>query len=56
MHLWNAGIAALIEIGVGASAFVMGIGMFKGKKLVRPVTIISSIISVPPVILYLEPS
>ncbi len=50
--IWNASIAALIEIGVGASAFAMGIGMFKGKKLARIVVIVDSIISIPLVVIF----
>jgi len=50
--IWNASLAALIEIGVGASAFVMGLGMFKGKKLARVVVIIDSIISIPLIIAF----
>ncbi len=50
--MFNAALAALIEIGVGASAFVMGLGMFKGKKLARIVVIVDSIISVPLVVIF----
>jgi len=50
--IWDAALVALIEIGVGASAFVMGIGMFKGKKLARFVVIVDSIISIPLVVIF----
>ena len=50
--IWDAALVALIEIGVGASAFVMGLGMFKGKKLVRFVVIVDSIISIPLVVIF----
>ena len=47
-------VIALIEIVVGVLAFVVGIVLFKGKKLARPMTIISSIISIPIVVLFVE--
>ena len=46
----EASIIALIEIIVGLLIFVVGIGLAKGKKLARLVTIISSIISIPLII------
>jgi len=50
--IWDAALVALMEIGVGASAFVMGLGLFKGKKLARFVVIVDSIISVPLVVIF----
>jgi len=47
-------VIALIEIVIGMLAFVVGIVLFKGKKLARPLTIISSIISIPIVVLFVE--
>jgi len=46
----ETGVIALIEIIVGLGIFGTGLVLFKGKKLARPVTIISSIISIPLVI------
>ena len=48
----EASIIALIEIIVGLLIFVIGIGLVKGKKFARHVTIISSIISIPLVITF----
>ncbi len=45
--LGETSVIALIEIIVGLVIFVIGLFLFKGKKLARPVTIISSIISIP---------
>jgi hypothetical protein len=47
-------VIALIEIAIGVSVFVVGIGLFKGKKWARPVTIGYSIISIPLVVLFVE--
>ncbi len=47
-------VIALIEIALGVSVFVVGIGLFKGKKWARPVTIGYSIISIPLVVLFVE--
>jgi len=46
----EASIIALVEIIVGVLIFVVGIGLAKGKKWTRPVTIVSSIISIPLVV------
>jgi len=48
----EAGVIALIEIIIGLGIFGIGLVLFKGKKLARPVTIISSIISIPLVIAF----
>jgi len=48
----ETGLIALIEIIVGLGIFGTGLVLFKGKKLARPVTIISSIISVPLVVVF----
>ena len=50
----EASVIALIEIALGVFAFVVGRGLFKGKKWARPVIIVSSIISVPLVVLFVE--
>jgi len=46
-------VIAIIEIIVGLVIFGIGLFLFKGKKLARLVTIISSIISVPLVVIFL---
>ncbi len=48
----ETGVIALIEIIIGLGIFGTGIVLFKGKKLARPVTIISSIISIPLVVVF----
>jgi len=45
-------VIAVIEIIVGLVIFGIGLILFKGKKWARPVTIISSIISIPLVIAF----
>jgi hypothetical protein len=50
--LREASIVALIEIILGLLILIVGICLAKGKKLARPVTIISSIISIPLVIVF----
>jgi len=47
-------VIALIEIVIGVLVFVVGMGLFKGKKWARPVTIASSIISIPLVVLFVD--
>ena len=47
-------VIALIEISLGVFVFVVGIGLFKGKKWARPVTIVYSIFSIPLVVLLVE--
>jgi hypothetical protein len=48
----EAGVIAVIEIIVGLVIFGIGLFLFKGKKLARLVTIISSIISIPLVVVF----
>ncbi len=48
----ETGVIALIEIIVGLVIFGIGLFLFKGKKLARSVTIISSIISIPLVVVF----
>ncbi len=48
----ETGVIALIEIIVGLGIFGTGLFLFKGKKLARLVTIISSIISIPLVVVF----
>jgi len=45
-------VIAIIEIIVGLVIFGIGLFLFKGKKLARLVTIISSIISIPLVVIF----
>ncbi len=45
-------VIAIIEIIVGLLVFGIGLVLFKGKKWARPVTIISSIISIPLVVAF----
>jgi len=45
-------VIAIIEIIVGLVVFGIGLVLIKGKKWARPVTIISSIISIPLVIAF----
>ena len=47
-------VIAIIEIVLGLFAFVVGRGLFKGKKWARPVTIVSSIISIPLAVLFVD--
>jgi hypothetical protein len=50
--LAETAVIAVIEIIVGLVIFGIGLILFKGKKLARPVTIISSIISIPLVVAF----
>ncbi len=47
-------VIAIIEISLGIFAVIVGRGLFKGKKWARPVTIVSSIISIPLVVLFVD--
>jgi len=47
-------VIVLVEIGMGIFAVLVGRGLFKGNKWARPVTILSSIITIPLVILFVE--
>jgi len=47
-------VIAIIEITLGIFAVIMGIGLLKGKKLARIVTIVSAVISIPLVVLFVE--
>jgi hypothetical protein len=47
-------VIAIIEIVLGLFAVIVGRGLFKGKKWARPVTIVSSIISIPLVVLFVD--
>jgi len=50
----EASVIALIEIVLGLFAFVVGRGLFKGKKWARPGIFVSSIISILLVVLFVE--
>ena len=52
--IMETSVIAIIEIVLGLFAFVVGRGLFKGKKWARPVTIASSIISIPLVVLFVD--
>jgi len=47
-------VNVIIEIGLGIFVVLVGRGLFKGNKWARPVTILSSIITIPLVVLFLE--
>jgi hypothetical protein len=50
----EASVIAIIEITLGIFAVIVGIGLLKGKKLARIVTIVSAVISIPLVVLFVE--
>ena len=47
-------VIAIIEIIIGLMVFGIGLVLFKGKKLARPAIIVSSIISIPLVVLFVK--
>jgi len=50
----EASVIAIIEITLGIFAVIVGIGLLKGKKLARIVTIVSAVISIPLAVLFVE--
>ena len=50
----DASVIAIIEITLGIFAVIVGIGLLKGKKLARIVTIVSAVISIPLAVLFVE--
>ena len=50
----EASVIAIIEITLGIFVVIVGIGLLKGKKLARILTIVSAVISVPLVVLFIE--
>ena len=47
-------VITIIEIIIGLMVFGIGLVLFKGKKLARPAIIVSSIISIPLVVLFVK--
>ena len=47
-------VIAITEISLGIFAVIVGRGLFKGKKWARIMTIASTIISIPLVVLFLD--
>ena len=50
----EASVITIIEITLGIFAVIVGIGLLKGKKLARIVTIVSAVISIPLAVLFVE--